>query len=161
MFPPSGHLVSWNACMWSNTSTAVWSSYVDFRMAQASLTDSISLIKEKALFGMLFPSAVRMVYSLSPDLAVKHASTNTSPEGLQLESTETMPIANVPTVVGYITYPLNAQLLLRKHATMCRTSRWILSQYLQSLKKVCPLLATTQSARSSRYPGGQGNLGLN
>jgi hypothetical protein len=45
---------------------------------------------------------------MSPDLAIKDASTNISPEGLQLGLTGTMPIVNPPTVEGYTTHPLNA-----------------------------------------------------
>jgi hypothetical protein len=98
---------------------------------------------------------------MSPDLAAKHTSTNISPGGLQLESTGTMPIANVPTVEGYTTRLLNAQSLSHKCSTMHRASRRILSQYLQSLRKARPLLAATQSAQSNPYRGGQGSLGLN
>jgi hypothetical protein len=99
--------------------------------------------------------------SLSPDLAIKHALTNISPGGLQLESTGTMPTVNVPTVEGYTTRRLNAQSLSHKRSIMRRVSRQILSQYLQSLKKAHPPLATTQSARSSPYLGGRGNLDPN
>jgi hypothetical protein len=98
---------------------------------------------------------------MSPDLAVKHTSTNISPGGLQLESTGTMPIVNVPTVVGYTTRLLNAQSSSHKCSTMHRASRRILSRYLQSLRKARPLLATIQSARSNPYHGGQGSLGPN
>ena len=98
---------------------------------------------------------------LSPDLAAKHASTNTLPEGQQWESTGTMPTVNAPTVVGYTTRRLNAQSLSRKRSIMCRASRQLLSRYLRSLKRARPLLAATQSVRSSPYHGGQGRLGPN
>jgi hypothetical protein len=98
---------------------------------------------------------------MSPDLAIKHASTNISPEGLQLEPTGTMPIMNAPTVEGYTTHLLNAQSLSHKRSIMHRASRQLLSQYLQSLKKACPLPTNIQNGRSSLYPRGLGNLGLN
>jgi hypothetical protein len=103
----------------------------------------------------------RVAVFVSPDLAAKHASTNISPEGLQLGSTGTMLTANVPTVVEYTTHLLNAQSLSRKHSIMRHASRQLLSRYLQSLRKARPLLAATQSARSSPYHRGQGSLGPN
>jgi len=103
----------------------------------------------------------RTLVMLSPDLATKHASTNISPRDLQLESTGTTPIMNAPTVAGYTTHLLNAQSSSRKRSIMRRVSRQILSQYLLSLRKARPLLAATQSVRSSPYHGGQGNLGPN
>ena len=100
-------------------------------------------------------------HCMSLDLAVKHASTNISPEGLQLGSTGTMLTANAPTAVGYTTHLLNAQSLSRKRSITRHASRQLLSRYLQSLRKGRPLLAATQSARSSPYHGGQGSLGPN
>jgi hypothetical protein len=98
---------------------------------------------------------------MSPDLAVKHASMNISPEGQQWESTGTTLTVNAPTVEGYTTHPLNAQSLLHKHSTMRRASRPLLSRHLQSLKRAHPPLATIQNMRLSPYHGGQGNLGPN
>jgi hypothetical protein len=83
-------------------------------------------------------------------------------------STTTPPCALPPsrlkgalTAVATVTALCNALTSSHKRSTMCHASRQILSQYLQSLKKVCPLLAATQSARSSPYHGGQGSLGPN
>jgi hypothetical protein len=91
---------------------------------------------------------------MSPDLAIKHTSTSISPKGQQWESTGTTPTANAPTVVGYTTCRLNAQSLSHKRSIMRRASRQLLSQYLLSLRKARPLLAATQSTRSSPYHGG-------
>jgi hypothetical protein len=100
-------------------------------------------------------------HCMSLDLAVKHTLTSISPEGQKWESTGTTLTMNAPTAVGYTTHLLNVQSLLHKHSTTHRASRQLLSQYLQSLKKACPPLASTQSAQSSLYPRGQGSPGPN
>ena len=202
--------------------------YVDFRMAQASLTDSVSLIKEKASSGMLFPSATWMVYSscsylsgasspptlplavyvadgeslaicslivlpfmihsiskkepgyMSPDSHLRVGERQYPDHVLEVPlkplktvstvatSTMTPPCARPPshsrgalTAMATVTALRNALTSSLKRSTMHRASKRLLSQYLQSLKKAHPPLAATQSARSSPYLGGQGNLGPN
>jgi hypothetical protein len=83
-------------------------------------------------------------------------------------STTTPPCAPPPshsrgalTAAATVTALHNALTSSHKHSTMHRASRQILSQYLQSLRKARPLLAATQSARSSPYHRGQGSLSPN
>jgi hypothetical protein len=83
-------------------------------------------------------------------------------------STTTPPCAPLPshsrgalTAVATVTALRNALTSSHKHSTRRRTSRRLLSQYLQSLRKACPPLAVTQSAQSSPYLRGRGNLGPN
>ena len=102
-----------------------------------------------------------LLLPVSLDLAVKHASTNISPEDLQLKSTETTLITNAPTMVGYTTHLLNSQSSLCKHSTMRHMLSQLLSWCLQSLKKVRLPPVDTQNAQSSLYPGKLGNLDLN
>jgi hypothetical protein len=83
-------------------------------------------------------------------------------------NTTTPPCAPLPshsrdalTAAATVTVLCNALTSSHKRSTMRCVSRWILSQYLQSLRKACPPLAATQSTRSSPYLGGRGNLGPN
>jgi hypothetical protein len=83
-------------------------------------------------------------------------------------STTTPPCAPPPlcsrgarTATATITALRNVLTSSHKRSTMHRASRQLLSRYLQSLKRACPPLANIQSARSSLYHRGQGNLGPN
>jgi hypothetical protein len=66
-----------------------------------------------------------------------------------------------PTAAATVTALCNALTSSHKRSTIRRASRQILSRYLQSLRKARPLLAATQSVRSSLYHGGQESLGPN
>ncbi len=77
-----------------------------------------------------------------------------------LSPTGITPIMNVPIVEAYTTCPLSAQSSSLKHMIICHTSRHLLSQYPQSLRRDHSSLPNIWNAWSSPYQGGLGSLSL-